>query len=79
MTNKPNNPHKPRRPEKPGLMRSLGAFVGEIVKAVKSDPDAYDDSQPRDLADDDEVILRRTTTTVDEVRVRKGDLDRKRS
>lgn len=68
----------PHRPEKPGLMRSLGAFVGEIVKAVKSDPDAYDNRKAEDLADDDEVILRRTTTTVDEVRVRKGDLDRHR-
>lgn len=68
----------PRKPDKPGLMRSLGAFVGEIVKAVKSDPDAYDDVKKKDLAEDDEVILRRTTTTVDEVRVRKGDLDRHR-
>lgn len=61
--------------KKPGLMRSLGSFVGEIVKAVKTDPDKYDqDRAPRELADDDEVILRRTTTTVDEVRVRKDKL-----
>ena len=57
--------------DKPGLMRSLGAFVGEIVKAVKTDPKG---EQPlREIGDDDEVILRRTTTTVDEVRVRKSD------
>ncbi len=57
--------------DKPGLMRSLGAFVGEIVKAVKTDPDQYERNEKRDLADEDEVILRRTTTTVDEVRIRK--------
>lgn len=56
---------------KPGLMRSLGAFVGEIVKAVKTDPTV--DKPPREIGDDDEVILRRTTTTVDEVRLRKSD------
>ncbi len=56
---------------KPGLMRSIGAFVGEIVKAVKSDPEKYDATSKQ--LTDDEVILRRTTTTttVDEVRVRK--------
>ena len=70
--------HNPPTPEKPGLMRSLGAFVGEIVKAVKSDPEVYDKSASNELADDDEVILRRTTTTVDEVRVRKSDLDQRR-
>lgn len=57
--------------DKPGLMRSLGAFVGEIVKAVKTDPQKYDERPAREIGDDDEVILRRTTTTVDEVRVRK--------
>lgn len=61
---------------KPGLMRSLGSFVGEIVKAVKTDPDKYDrDRASKELTDDDEVILRRTTTTVDEVRVRKDKPD----
>ncbi|MFI4917832.1 MAG: hypothetical protein ACIAS6_15165 [Phycisphaerales bacterium JB060] len=58
---------------KPGVMRSLGAFVGEIVKAVKTDPQKYDERRPREIGDDDEVILRRTTTTVDEVRIRKSD------
>lgn len=57
---------------KPGVMRSLGAFVGEIVKAVKTDPARYDERAPREVGEDDEVILRRTTTTVDEVRVRKS-------
>jgi hypothetical protein len=60
--------------DKPGLMRSLGAFVGEIVKAVKTDPKKYDDRRPREIGDDDEVVLRRTTTTVDEVRIRKDKL-----
>ncbi len=61
-----------RHPEdKPGLMRSLGAFVGEIVKAVKTDP--KESPPPREIGDNDEVILRRTTTTVDEVRIRKSD------
>jgi hypothetical protein len=59
--------------DKPGLMRSLGAFVGEIVKAVKTDPHKHDDRRPRPLGEDDEVILRRTTTTVDEVRVRRSE------
>lgn len=63
-----------RHPDKPGLMRSLGAFVGEIIKAVKSDPAAYNDKTSRDVSDDEEVVLRRTTTTVDEVRVRKSEL-----
>ncbi|MEQ9096465.1 MAG: hypothetical protein RIE32_09405 [Phycisphaerales bacterium] len=58
---------------KPGVMRSLGAFVGEIVKAVKTDPQKYDERRPREIGDHDEVILRRTTTTVDEVRIRKSD------
>lgn len=58
--------------DKPGLMRSLGAFVGEIVKAVKTDPKKYDERQRREIGEDDEVVLRRTTTTVDEVRVRKS-------
>lgn len=59
---------------KPGLMRSLGSFVGEIVKAVKTDPDRYDrDRAPKELVDDDEIILRRTTTTIDEVRVRRNE------
>lgn len=60
--------------QKPGLMRSLGAFVGEIVKAVKTDPEKYEHTNQKDLADDDdEVILRRTTTTVDEVRLRRNE------
>lgn len=59
--------------DKPGLMRSLGAFVGEIVKAVKTDPQKYDERPTREIGDDDEVILRRTTTTVDEVRVRRNE------
>lgn len=63
--------HQRPSENKPGLMRSLGAFVGEIVKAVKADPNI--DKQPHEIGDDDEVILRRTTTTVDEVRVRKSD------
>ena len=58
--------------QKPGLMRSLGSFVGEIVKAVKTDPDKYEDRRPRKIGKDDEVVLRRTTTTVDEVRVRRN-------
>lgn len=60
--------------DKTSLMRSLGAFVGEIVRAVKTDPQKYDrERPPTEVSDDDEVILRRTTTTttVDEVRVRK--------
>jgi len=60
---------------KPGVMRSLGAFVGEIVRAVKTDPQKYDEHRPRELSEDDEVILRRTTTTVDEVRIRKDKQD----
>lgn len=59
--------------EKPGLMRSLGAFVGEIIKAVKTDPKKYDDRRPREIGDDDEIVLRRTTTTVDEVRLRRNE------
>lgn len=59
--------------QKPGLMRSLGAFVGEIVKAVKTDPEKYEGTNQKDLADDDEVVLRRTTTTVDEVRLRRNE------
>lgn len=58
--------------QKPGLMRSLGAFVGEIVKAVKTDPEKYDQAS-NELKNDDEVILRRTTTTVDEVRLRRNE------
>jgi len=56
---------------KPGLMRSLGAFVGEIVKAVKTDPEKYDTRRSHEVGEDDEVVFRRTTTTVDEVRLRK--------
>lgn len=59
--------------EKPGLMRSLGAFVGEIIKAVKTDPKKYDDRRTREIGDDDEIVLRRTTTTVDEVRLRRNE------
>lgn len=68
-------------PHKAGLMRSLGAFVGEIVKAVKSDPtqeERPDPREPGDLHDparDERVVLRRTTTTVDEVVVRKRETD----
>lgn len=58
---------------KPGVMRSLGAFVGEIVRAVKTDPQKYDQQRPKEIGDDDEVILRRTTTTVDEVRLRRNE------
>ena len=61
--------------KKPGLMRSLGAFVGEIVKAVKTDPKAYEDRPPGPPCDDEQVVLRRTTTTVDEVVLRKRDND----
>lgn len=64
-------------PEKPGLMRSLGAFVGEIVKAVKTDPSKKVERR-REPAGDDEVVLRRTTTTVDEVRLRKSELHQRR-
>lgn len=62
-------------PTKPGLMRSLGAFVGEIVKAVKTVPERYEAHPPSETAGNEEVVLRRTTTTVDEVVVRKGDPD----
>ena len=60
-------------PDKPGIMRSLGAFVGEIVKAVKTAPAPESESRPP--AKNEEVVLRRTTTTVDEVVVRKNEPD----
>ena len=60
-------------PDKPGIMRSLGAFVGEIVKAVKTDPGSEPQSQSP--AKNEEIVLRRTTTTVDEVVVRKNEPD----
>ena len=61
---------------KPGLMRSLGVFVGEIVKAVKTDPERYQQSTSRDVSEDERVVLRRTTTTVDEVVLHKESSDR---
>ena len=64
-------------PKKPRLMRSLGAFVGEIVKAVKTDPSQKVERR-HEPAGDDEVVLRRTTTTVDEVCIRKSELPQRR-
>jgi len=79
------------RDGKPGVMRSLGAFFGEIARAVRSDPDTYDrhEARRRDAtphgargAQDPQtpadqrtgrIILRRTTTQVDEVELRPED------
>ena len=61
--------------QKAGLMRSLGVFVGEIVKAVKTDPGSGDRTPSNQPAENEEVVLRRTTTPVDEVVVRKNEPD----
>ncbi|GIW74910.1 MAG: hypothetical protein KatS3mg103_1432 [Phycisphaerales bacterium] len=71
-------------------MRSLGAFVGEIVRAVKTDPGQPIKPRGSGAADhsadgcgnqptagpDEVVVLRRTTTTVEEVCLRPQDLPR---
>ncbi|MEO1008537.1 MAG: hypothetical protein AAFX79_08220 [Planctomycetota bacterium] len=74
MSDRPTDNHE----KAPGVMRSLGAFFGEIVRAVKSSPERYEqqdaarDARPP-ARDGERVVLRRTTTTVDEVVLRPGE------
>ena len=58
------------KPAKKPLMRSLGEFVGHIVKGVRADPARKTvRKEVQETRGDDGVILRRTT--IEEVEFRK--------
>ncbi|HZW05534.1 MAG TPA: hypothetical protein VFF65_00305 [Phycisphaerales bacterium] len=67
-------PRKPATPAEPSLMANIGAFFGEIAKAIKTDPSAprtvelsrTEQSQPVETALGPAIA---TTRTVDEVAV----------
>jgi hypothetical protein len=63
--------------EKKPLARSLGAFVGHIARALRSDPGRSSKSvtvsKTVEEEDRGDVVLRRTT--IDEVEYRKGRTD----
>ena len=54
-----------RVPERKGIMRSLGEFVGHIVRATKADPNKHVVSRTTEerteQTEDGKVVLRRTT------------------
>ncbi|MHC4908089.1 MAG: hypothetical protein ACYTF9_00010 [Planctomycetota bacterium] len=56
------------------IARSLGEFLGHIVKGIKTDParKVVRQSTEERTSDDGRMILRRTT--IEEIEVRKGDL-----
>ena len=63
------------------IMRSLGEFVGHVVKGIKSDP-AADGSRTEgrrtvETEERDDVVLRRTT--IEEVEMRPPRNDQERS
>lgn len=63
-------------PEKKPLMRSLGEFVGHIVKGVRTNPAKKTiRKEVQEQRREDGVILRRTT--IEEVEIRKGDSGRR--
>lgn len=54
------------------LMRSLGEFVGHVVKGIRTDPVAADRTEVRRTVETEErgdVVLRRTT--IEEVEIRR--------
>jgi len=54
------------------LMRSLGEFVGHVVKGIRTDPAAPDRTEVRrtvETEDQGDVVLRRTT--IEEVEIRR--------
>ncbi|MDA0295132.1 MAG: hypothetical protein O3A31_04080 [Planctomycetota bacterium] len=57
--------------EEKSIMRSLGEFVGYVVKGIKTDPTAPEVKEVRrsvETEDRGDVVLRRTT--IDEVELR---------
>jgi hypothetical protein len=56
-------------PTRKPLMRSLGEFVGHIIRAVKTDPARKVIHKSIDEQQQDSLILRRTT--IDEVEIKK--------
>jgi hypothetical protein len=63
-----------KRANKP-LMRSLGEFVGHIVKGIRTDPSRKTGEVRRTTEEDDrgDVVLRRTT--IEEIEIRSRDDD----
>lgn len=58
------------------LMRSLGEFVGHIVKGIRSDPKRNRTEVRREIEQEDrgDVVLRRTT--IEEIEIRPEDDDK---